>query len=175
MTSVLKVDNIQNSSGTSALSIDSSGRVTQPVVPAFRLEVDGQSFTSSGTKDVLLDTTVDSAGTNGRRFMQGGIALANSNSRVSVPVTGVYQFNINCRVDGVGTGYLVFYLKHNDSSTSDSYHIEGTPSTSYQGVNLSTVFYLQAGDTVGSEIFVNSDTSWSIVASAGFFSGHLIG
>ena len=33
MTSVLKVDNIQNSSGTAAISIDSSGRVTQPKLP----------------------------------------------------------------------------------------------------------------------------------------------
>ena len=35
MTSILKVDNIQNSSGTSALSIDSSGRMTTPARPAF--------------------------------------------------------------------------------------------------------------------------------------------
>ena len=131
MTSVLKVDNIQNSSGTSALSIDSSGVVTQPVVPAFRLEFDGQSFTSAGTKDMLLDTAVDSAGTDNRRFMQGGISITSGNASVTVPVTGVYQINANCRIDGVGTGYLSFSLKHNGSTTNDGYDISGTPSTNY--------------------------------------------
>ena len=35
MTSIIKVNNIQNSSGTSALTIDSSGRVTRPQLIAF--------------------------------------------------------------------------------------------------------------------------------------------
>ena len=175
MTSVLKVDNIQNSSGTSALSIDSNGVVTQPVVPAFRLEFDGQSFTSSGTKDLLLDTAVDSAGTNNRRFLQGGMAITSGNASVTVPVTGIYQINANCRVDGIGTGYAIMHLKHNNSGTNEAYDIAGTPSTAYEGFALTATLYMEANDTVSCDIYANADTSWSIVASSGYFSGHLVG
>ena len=35
MTSIIKVNNIQNSSGNTAMTIDGSGRVTKPQLPFF--------------------------------------------------------------------------------------------------------------------------------------------
>ncbi len=50
MASELHVDAIKHSGGTSALTIDSSGRVLQPSVPAFRVGLSSnQSITQAGT------------------------------------------------------------------------------------------------------------------------------
>ena len=37
MTSIIKVDQIQNASGTNAVSINSAGVVTRPSIPAFHV------------------------------------------------------------------------------------------------------------------------------------------
>ena len=93
MTSVLKVDNIQNSSGTSALGIDSNGVVTKPVLPAFNLQ-----GTSSSNKDVadgeILGATDDGQAaftTSGNgAFIQGGMSYNSANGEITVPVAGIY-------------------------------------------------------------------------------------
>ena len=39
MTSIIKVDEIQNKNGTTAITIDSSGRILQPAKPVFKMEL----------------------------------------------------------------------------------------------------------------------------------------
>ena len=175
VTTALEVDTIKDTGGTTAIEIDSDGVVTLPATPAWRLELDGEAYTSAGTKEVLLDTVVDSESTDHRRFMQGGIALADSNRAISIPKTGIYQINANARMDGIGSGYVIFYIRVNDSTTSDPYDISGVPSSNYEGFMLSQTLYLRENDTVGLEFYISSDTSTSVVASAGYFSGHLVG
>ena len=170
MTSTLKVDQIQNSSGTSGLSIDSNGVVTKSVIPAWRVTRSAtQSGLSNSTSVVQFDTI------SGRNcFIQGGCTL--SSGVITVPVTGIYQVNFNLRFDGVGTGYLVGRISINNQTTSNTqtYVISGSPSSNYENASGSDVFSLNANDTVRIYYTVSSDGSWSLHQYC-TFSGHLIG
>ena len=59
MTSILKVDNIQNASGTSALSIDSSGIVAQSAKPSFFAYGSSETWQSVSSGGIVteLDAT----------------------------------------------------------------------------------------------------------------------
>lgn len=47
MSSILKVNNIQNSGGTSAISIDTAGRVTEPAKPQWKINCTSQTLTTA--------------------------------------------------------------------------------------------------------------------------------
>ena len=175
MTSVLKVDNIQNSSGTDAISIDSSGVVTRPVIPAWRQQATHADLTASGDYDIVWKGSVDAESADNRRFLFGGCTLEDSNVTVKVPVTGLYQINVNARVDEIGSGYVWLQIRVNDSVVHDSSTIEGTASTSYQGMNVHAIYHLVANDKVRIVVGTSADTSWELDGSNTFFSGALIG
>ena len=174
MASELHVDAIKHSGGTSAMTIDSSGRVLQPSVPAFRVGLSSdQSITQSGTFiDVVWNEGTTSESDN--CFSQGGFSW--SSGIVTPPVNGVYHFDLIARVDGVGSGYIIMkILKNNDdSSNREMYSIEGSPASNYQAVTANGIFKLTTSDTVKVTIFSESDTSVTLRQDT-LFSGHLIG
>ena len=159
MTSILKVDNIQNSSGTDAISIDSNGVVTKSVVPACRLGLTAyQGETQTGTVKTVLwnDTNTDNC------FIQGGLSL--SNGEITVPVDGLYQINSNIRIDSLGSGYAVMYIIINgaQSNQSDTYVISGNPSSNYENFTGSEVFKLSANDEITIGVYASADTNWGV-------------
>ena len=89
MTSIIKVDNIQSSGGTAALSIDSSGRVLTPARPSFFVSHDSAS--SAGLTGTVNFNTVHS--NNGSHFDI-------TNDRFVAPVAGFYHFSFT----GLGAG-----------------------------------------------------------------------
>ena len=82
MTSIIKVNNIQNSSGTTALTIDSSGRVLRPTSTL-----------------VVFDATTVSGGTISSGIIPFNTATLNLGNhfntttyKFTAPVDGVYEF-----------------------------------------------------------------------------------
>jgi len=105
MTSILKVDNIQNSSGTSAISIDSNGVVKQPQLPHVAVDfgaTDGSgTFISSGSNAVLPFDNV----------YEGDTSLWNTSTyKFTAPVTGVYMLAIGLLNDGGATIDIDVYV-----------------------------------------------------------------
>ena len=175
MTGIIKVDTIQNNGGTTGLTIDSNGVVTRPVVPAWRATAIHDDRTAPGTAAVTWSTATDT--NDNRRYRLGGVTLGGSspaNHEFTVPVTGLYQLNVNMRVDEVGAGYMYMFLQVNNSNISDAYTIIGTPSSNYQTMNISDVYYIEANDTVQVQVGTNSDTSYEIDGNS-TFSGVLVG
>lgn len=171
MTSVLKVDNIQSSGGTAALSIDSSGRVTRNVVPAFRAGLSGnQNETSSATNITVEWDNV----TTLNHFMQGGITK--SSGVFTVPIAGLYQFNFVLRINNVGSGYIIAKLivNNDESGSQETYIINGSPDATYENLTGSDMLSLSANDNVRINVFVSADTSWNI-SGVSQFSGVMIG
>ena len=171
MASEIGVQTIQHTNGTDAMTIDSSGRVQMPVVPAWRVgKTSNQDVSSTG--DVLItfnETDTDNC------FLQGGVTL--SSSLVTVPVAGVYQVNFVARVDGIGSGYVVARLQKNAVATgnSDTYCIVGDGmSTTYDNLTMSDVFKADAGDNFRVLFYANSDNAYTINNNT-TFSGHLVG
>ena len=176
MSSRILVDEIYSKTGnTSALTIDSNGVVTRPVVPAWRATAIHDDRTSSGASPVTWSTTTDT--NDNRRYRLGGVTLGGTsptNHEFTVPVTGLYQLNVNMRVDEVGTGYMYMLLQVNNSTTTDAYSIIGTPSANYVTMNISDVYYIEANDTVQVQVGTSSDTSYEIDGNS-TFSGVLVG
>jgi len=169
----LEADTIKNSSGTSAISINSSGVITKNVVPAWRVCLTStQSISNSGTRVTVLwdDTTSDNF-----NFLQGGCTL--SSGVITVPVAGFYQCNVVTRYDSINSGYIVTRIvKNNDESNKrELYTISGSPSSNYDNLTGGDVFSCTSGDTLRVTVFSSGDSSWNLDASGSKFSGFLIG
>lgn len=86
MVSILKVDNIQNTAGTDALTIDGSGRVLMPEKPVFYAVGQSTGFVSTtGSTQIITDWDTSSSD----YINKGGMSY--SSGRVTVPVAGVYR------------------------------------------------------------------------------------
>ena len=174
MSSRILVDEIYGkTSSASALTIDSSGRVLKSVIPAWRLKCTETSYTSSGVKDLPIDTTVDAdLTTDNARFITGGVTV--SGNVVTVPVTGFYQINTVVRVDNIGSGYVEIRQRVNDTATNSLNVAVQAPSATYEKLVLTEVQYLQANDEIHYYVQSSSDTSWEIEDNS-VISGILIG
>lgn len=170
MTSILKVDNIQNSGGTAAMSIDSTGRVFLPQVPSWRVSLTAaQSVTAAGNSIIQWNNT-----STENCFVQGGITI--SSYQVVVPVAGVYQCNFNVRLDGIGSGYVIIQMvrQNTTSGSSETYHIDGDPPTDYVSFAGADVYNLDANDNMKVTVYTSADAAYTIQSNS-TFSGHLVG
>ena len=172
MASILNVDQIGHSTtSTTALEIDSSGRVTTPARPAFMVKWSStQAATATGWNRLNFDDEV---------FDIGGNV---SSAAFTTPVAGVYQFNLSQRFDSIGSGYIVLALMDNASASevlSDlhraSYRIEGPPANLYQSLQSSVTIELPANSVVAPWYYISLDTSYSLNTEGGHFSGFLVG
>ena len=171
MASEIGVQTIQHTNGTDALTIDSNGVVTKPVLPAWCVGITNvQSMSGAGTNHQNLDRS-----SGAQFFLQGGVTL--SSNKVTVPVAGVYQVNLVLRFDGVGSNYYhITRIYKNTASTANelAYIINGNPAGDYENATGSVVAKLEANDTVWVSHYQEADTSYNINNTLKF-SGVLIG
>ena len=165
MSSVLKVDEIQNTAGTSALTIDSSGRTVQPNKPAFHIRFNSQSgINFSGT------TAAGTAYYNSSTLQeQGGSNFNISTGQFVAPVTGFYFFHFGGRFDNVAASY--FYVTLEGSQQIGRY-LSSVQAT-YLAVSVSGAALLTAGQHIKVVITSSGDTSIDINADS-YFQGFLI-
>ena len=170
----LLVQNIKHTNGTTAMSVDSSGRVLKPSVPAFRVGLTSdQNVTSTGAH-ITIEFNEGTSSESDFHFTQGGFSW--SSGVVTVPVTGAYHFDLLTRVDSVGSGYIVMSIAKNNDFTNNRrmFSIEGDPATDYQSINASGIFKLAASDNVRCAIYSSADSNFNITTRT-TFSGHLVG
>jgi len=170
MASIIGVETLQHTNGTTGLTIDSSGRVFLPQVPSWRVSLtSNQSITTTGRSIIEWNNT-----STENCFLQGGITL--SSYQVVVPVAGVYQCNFNVRVDGIGSGYVIVQMIRQNTTTnsSETYVIDGDPPTDYVTLTGSDVYNLDANDNMKVTVYSSADSSFSVLANS-TYSGHLVG
>ena len=175
MASILKVNTIQDATNsTTALSIDSSGRVLTPARPAFRARIAGSS-SSHGDQGVLVFETED--------FDIGG-NYDISNGTFTAPIAGIYHFMFRSLTattsGGVASadGDVVYAdIQKNGSNVSGTraYSYYASAGAHHATININHLIQLSATDTVrinvGSE-FAYSDTN---DANDPTFQGYLLG
>ena len=174
MASELHVDAIKHSGGTSAMTIDSNGRVLQPSVPAFRVGLAAAQSITSSSANIDIEWDEGTSSDNDNCFSQGGFSW--SSGIVTVPISGVYQFDTSVRLDNVGSGYVVLKMvRNNDGASNKEYFsIDGDLATNYGTLVLGGVFKLTASDTVRVTIYSDTDSSYNVNSSS-IFSGHFVG
>ena len=89
MSSILKVDTIQNTGGTTGLTIDSSGSFTSPAKPSFFAQI---------TNGIVSGTNV---GVYNNVLHNIGNCHSNSTGTFTAPLTGVFHFSA---MGSVGSG-----------------------------------------------------------------------
>ena len=175
----LNVGTIKEATGTTtAMTIDSTGRVLQPAKPFFHVSESNNTSGTGITGQIAFDTVVTDIGSN---YDTAGFFKA--------PVAGVYHFDFS----GLGAGDTVgaqlpaattldVYMQ---KATSDDFstglytfasaYVYIASSASYPLVNMSGTIYLSANDRVrilvnNSYVFASADTRYQP-----HFSGYLIG
>ena len=169
--SKLYVNSIYSKTGAAeAINIDSDGRVTTPARPAFLVNwSSNQSASSSGNIRINFDQIIFDIGSNV------------SNGAFTAPVSGIYQFNLSQRFDGVNGGYII--IGFDDDATTkntsplwyNSYRINGSPPSNYFTLQSSLTWQLTAGDVVAPWYFRSTAESYTLAATGSQFSGHLVG
>jgi len=160
MSSVLKVDAIQNTAGTSALTIDSSGRILTPARPAFMAR--RTSNQSSGI--VIFDTAMINQGSH----------YNTSDGKFTAPIAGLYTFSsvVLSRLGGTDN-YFTLELWVNGTSYAE---MQGY---SYLDNDFSGAIQVLADLSVNDYVQINftRDVYGASSASSNFthFSGYLLG
>ena len=160
MASILNVDQINNAAGTSALTIDSSGRILTPARPAFRSYGSGGSWVSFGTGKVTTMTTVD--------YNIGG-HYDSTDCEFTAPIDGLYHIHGRFYVNNAST-LSTFYITIDGTAYSNTYFASQEDAAGDNSVTFSETFQLNANQVVAMR--GNSGEYFPLYSS---FCGYLVG
>jgi len=117
MASTLKVNNIEHSGGTTALNIDSTGRVTKPALPFFVLTGNSEANKSMENGDRLGatddgNTALISNPAHGAAGIRG-FTYNSATGEINVPINGLYH--IGCNIFSNASETTLFAIYRNSS------------------------------------------------------------
>jgi hypothetical protein len=171
----IKVDNIQNSTGTSALTIHTSGAITTPTRPFFSARMSTQQDISSGSDITMsFDTVVQNIGSH----------FDTSTNRFTAPIDGIYYFEASARVDLIDKAADYYRISfQTDADVGDIFWILDPvgydADITYRSFSINTTFYLEAGNVVRVALRQQGGTSSHAHISESVtytrFTGYLIG
>jgi hypothetical protein len=173
MASTLKVQNIAHTGGTTAMTVDSSGRILQPTKPAFSVSRNGNQSISNNTAEKIQ--------WNQETFDIGSNFDHTTNYYFTAPITGIYQLQYNLRLENLDTAgaYVQIKIKKNSGTTLDTYTIdlneEFTSDVDFTMATHASIYQLTASDTVYIEYHQSGGAVQTQIQSESIFSGFLIG
>ena len=171
MASILGIDTIQHQSGTTAMTIDSTGRVTTPARPSFAAHLSADI--AYGSADAYQKLIFNSTHHN-----EGG-HYSTSTGKFTAPVTGIYFLSAVVYIYSVPVAEMKFYI-NGSSLYRFAVNSKGDGSVNPNGSSGSVIAQLTAGDYV--ELYVMATATGTIYKGDGstqevatFWSGCLIG
>jgi hypothetical protein len=170
MTSILKVDSIAQSNGTTAATIDTAGRIIQPTKPSFFATNNDNAWKSFGNTNfntMPFNTTTHNVGNH----------YDTSNYKFTAPITGSYYFYMQFLHDATTTSSYGEARLRKDSGGTQT--VLAFKHNSFQGdtVAVATVAYLQANDFVEAQGRVGNTNAddWYAINYYANFCGYFIG
>ena len=174
MASTLKVQNIAHTGGTTAITVDSTGRILTPARPAFSVHL--STTTASGDYTSLTDVPMDTIDFN----IGNCVGISSSVATFTAPVAGIYHINLHLTLNSAeSSGHISSYLFIDNTADSTSTdlnwrHIEDPQGGTYSMAHSNALMQLSANQTVRPKISINVDTSIAIRRGCRFW-GYLIG
>jgi len=155
----------QNNSGSvERMRIDSSGRVTIPYQPSFRVGSGSAIENTTSSAITMIFTTV--AHNTGGHFNT-------TNGTFTAPVAGSYQFNFSGNVKETTSTPSNFWVELRiNGSRKAIWYTNNDSDLTWQLISGSLVIYLQANDAVDLR---QSQYTWFDSSMWTQFSGHLLG
>jgi hypothetical protein len=164
MASIIKVNTIQDATNsTTAMSIDSSGRVTTSARPAFSA-LNTSSVTISGLTALVFDTATFNIGSH----------FELSTGKFTAPVTGIYLFCFKTMLYNMGTGEYFDFYPYINGSQKQRFELTGNGGGHTQ-FDYSELVQLNANDVF--RLYGNDRTtgSYAMYTNENRFTGCLIG
>lgn len=141
---------------TNFMNIDSQGRVTKPLHPAFQAyNAQGQYIT--GTSEAAFNST----------YVNIGNCYNTSNGRFTAPIAGTYAFHFDGLFDNITNNHHISMRKNGTQIDGSEGYSDGVN----QHISKSMVFTLAAGDYIS--IFVDTASS-RIHQRYGSFCGYML-
>ena len=185
MASIIGVNEIQHTNGTEAATINTSGVISRSVVPAWFLTLGTSAESRTSASEAAVQFAVQSDSGYNPTYIQGGASV--SNGVVTVPNTGLYYVNGNCRLDSLASGQwgrVAISINgetiFNSANTYQTMRLSPTMlvdvnGETFNGMDVSAVLKLTANDTVEIRASCYSDTAWNISSYDSHFTGYFIG
>lgn len=161
MASKLGVETISHTNNTTALEIDSSGRVTQPKVPACTGNFTSITTTQSGNTICGLDTSAANS------FSNGGLTIDTTNHKLIVPVAGVYRFSAQRLTSG--TSGIYFQILHEGSNIAQAY----ASGPDHTDMTVATLIDCAANDEI--QFNYNGAVTYAWAGQHAIFAAELVG
>jgi len=164
MASILNVDQINNAAGTSALSIDSDGRVLMPQLPCASV-----GLTTSNSVDTTNPYNTAGVIKFDDIFINQGNVYSSSTGRFTAPIAGIYEISLSLLQDDDGTvGQLDVRLRKNGTDINEGSNIYSDNDTKYHTVSYTRLIELSANDYLEARlqaggIFISSVSWYNVV------------
>ena len=168
MASILKVNTIQDATNSNtAMTIDSSGRITTSARPSFFVKGNGGWIDHGSSVVTYFKTSTQAV----EVISNVGSHYDASTGYFTVPVTGLYQFNVSLYTNNTGDNvhYSVIYV--NGSHLHNNFYIQNDVSGSYPDLSLNYSMNVELTASQYVEIKVTED----IYGYHSNWSGFLIG
>tara|TARA_B110000858_G_C17416791_1_gene299265 strand:+ start:18 stop:524 length:507 start_codon:yes stop_codon:yes gene_type:complete len=145
MASTIKVNTIAHTGGTSAMTVDSTGRLTRNVIPYIYLR--GNTSAEVNTHGTVANYTNWSL----EGSALGGMTWGGSNGRITVPVDGIYQLaaKFYLWINNVAAHSII--IKLNDTSFQEyatDFSATGSGGRTDHTVTVNEILKLTAGDFI---------------------------
>lgn len=162
MASILKVNTIQDATNSNtALSIDSSGRVTTPARPSFFAYENSGGNVTNATATIPYGTTHHNTGGH----------YDTSTSTFTAPVAGLYYFDHNY-FSGSSSTTRSGYYKNGTAVGNSSYPFGGRANANNNQIGGgSLIINLAVNDTILVKVYEGTTSNFY----ANYFLGYLIG
>ena len=141
----LLVQNIKHTNGTTAQTVDSSGRITTPARPFFHVYLDngGSNPNSGGTSHVVpFDGVLSNIGSHFNATSSG-----NAYS-FTAPIAGVYQFSWNLSIYGISSGQWFRQRVYKNGSSLQIFNYMDSQTTDDQNMTAAFALLLAVNDYI---------------------------
>jgi len=160
----IKTDTIKNQAGTSAATIDASGRILTPARPAFRARKTSSQSTSSGNELITWNTAPLNVGSH---F---------ANNIFTAPAEGIYSFSLTLLTPNDSANH-VYSFRHTPvgGSLTAIVTLYSPVLANHETVSGFFIHQMGVGDTMGVYLDGANDAIYGDAGTWTNWSGFLIG